>query len=135
MLFTIDLRHFDDIVATCLPHRAILVDWTQHLYGLIISSSKARWLQIYTFIISVSERRDFNYSNYAHETNVKAAPGRMTCPERYTFITANLLQGLNIVGKIQNMTSALHRLTQVRTALSSMEGGAHLCNMASAPTV
>ena len=80
----------------------------------------------------VSERRDFNYMNYAQETNGR---GIVTCQERFTFITANLLQGLNIVGKIQNMTSALHRLTQVRTALSSMEGGAHLCNMASAPTV
>ena len=82
-------------------------------------------------MLSVSERRDFNYFNYAQEKNVSAALGRGTCPQRYTFITANLLQGLNIIGKIQNMTSALNRLTKIRIAMSSMEG-THLSNMVSA---
>ena len=64
--------------------------------------------------------------NYAQETNGR---GIVTCQERFTFITANLLQGLNIVGKIQNMTSALNRLAKVRIAMSSFEEATPLSNM------
>ena len=84
-------------------------------------------------LLQVSESRDFCYLNYAQESSAMAV-GLVggTSRKRYTFITANLLQGLNIIGKIQNMTSALKRLNKVRSAMSSIEGGSHLTNMVSA---
>ena len=92
--------------------------------------TRERWNEFAISVLLVSETRDFNYLNYAKETTVATAADSASCAaERYTFMTANLLQGLNIVGKIQNMTSALDRLGKVRQAMADMRGGSHISNM------
>ena len=93
-------------------------------------STRECWNVFAICMLLVSETRDFNYLNYAKGTTVAtAADAASGAAGQYTFMTANLLQGLNIVGKIQNMTSALDRLGKVRQAMADMRGGSHINNM------